>query len=337
MLGDGKSYTYITNILNNSVAKLRASLTLNLTRNCMGSLHVYLVANWGRSWQRPYIAESYGTNRRWVALLGPEVVHIACPSADCGRNSSQKSDSLRWSQESSESWASECISSVLRFLFDDLVGKTFGLDDLVGKTFELFGIRCIYLSCDVPWCSKHLSKTSCLWKQVLSVPHFQRLQYHNAKLHTQTTISNFHQAIPLKCPNTLPAQHLCHVHLKTFPLHNFFSLTRPAPRCQKSVCTKRKRPSGNKAPELPCLGTSKKANDTGQVMDCQNMSRLWIQTPSMAIYGCYPGGGCALTITGRPSSDSRIAWAKVASQISTCAFDAGPRISGVVESRQVGR
>ena len=157
MLGDGKSYTYITNILNNSVAKLRASLTLNLTRNCMGSLHVYLVANWGRSWQRPYIAESYGTNRRWVALLGPEVVHIACPSADCGRNSSQKSDSLRWSQESSESWASECISSVLRFLFDDLVGKTFGLDDLVGKTFELFGIRCIYLSCDVPWCSKHLS------------------------------------------------------------------------------------------------------------------------------------------------------------------------------------
>ena len=112
---------------------------------------------------------------------------------------------------------------------------------------------------------------------------------------------------------------------------------RPTPRCQKSVCTKRKRPSGNKAPELPCLGTSKEANETGQVMDCQNMSHsMDTNTIYMAIYGCYPGGGCALTITGRPSSDSRIAWAKVASQISTCAFEAGRRISGL-ESRQVGQ
>lgn len=201
-------------------------------------------------------------------------------------------------------------------------------------TLRLFGIRCFYLSCDVPWCSKHLSKTSLSLQAGPFSSSFQRLQSHNAKLHTQTTISNFHQAIQLKCPNTLPAGHLCHVHLKSFP----------APRCQNQL-------RGAKSPSAPkgkgqaatrhqsyhALVLPKRLMRPAKSWTVNNMPRsMDTNTIYMAIYGCYPGGGCALTITGRPSSDSRIAWAKVASQISTCVFDAGRRISGL-ESRQVGQ
>lgn len=182
-------------------------------------------------------------------------------------------------------------------------------------------------------CSKHLSKTSLSLQAGPFSSSFQRNEYHNAKLHTQTTISNFHQAIQLKCPNTLAARHLCHVHLKPFP----------APRCQNQL-------RGAKSPSAPkgkgqaatrhqsyhALVLPKRLMRPANDLDCQHMSHsMDTNTIYMAIYGCYPGGGCALTITGRPSSDSRIAWAKVASQILTCAFDAGRRIS--VQPRQVGQ
>ena len=278
-----------------------------------------------------------------------------------------------------ESWASECIASVLRFLrfLEQRFGwethwphhrilsidvywesrtiiivinlATFHNSQILhpikcatifvslrsSDTLRLFGIRCIYLSCDVPWCSKHLSKTSLSLQAGPFSSSFQRNEYHNAKLHTQTTISNFHQAIQLKCPNTLPGTTpLSHVHLKPFP----------APRCQNQL-------RGAKSPSAPkgkgqaatrhqsyhALVLPKRLMRPANDLDCQHMSRsMDTNTIYMAIYGCYPGGGCALTITGRPSSDSRIAWAKVASQISTCAFDAGRRISGL-ESRQVGQ
>lgn len=46
-------------------------------------------------------------------------------------------------------------------------------------TLGLFGIRCIYLSCDVPWCSKHVSKTFLSLEAGSFISSFQRLHFHN--------------------------------------------------------------------------------------------------------------------------------------------------------------